>query len=565
MSGERGPQPRRWKTPLAVAAGVLAGALGTAVLLTVNRATAVAFLSPSADARVVSARGRTSPAARGAALVAGDRVQSGATLAAITTETGVHIDLGPRGQLTMLERGVVARLEQGGMVVDAVAAVEQVRVATAAGEVMVTGARVELSVSAPGGRTGLVALVHVEQGSVRLEAAGREVALAAGERGVLASGRPPSNVSFIIPATRAARTVTVDEALNQTPVPVPVAVPIAVPVAVPVASADYVPGGDVEGTVELVFPAPSAPAGTGACTSGDPPWAGDRGRLKNVHVRVSSPLTFRRGAGAIAVARKGCAFLPRVAAATIGQSLELTTDGTPGVQVFSGPDLVFSGTMAPVARWPVEREGLFRIQTGGRSGPTGYVAVSSHPFAAITGADGKFRLSNVPPGHHTLTAWHELGGERTAEVLVIAGRTAEAHFAYEGERPLLAAVAPAAVEPRPAGPSEPVVASVVAAAPAAPAPEPPPSDGRCHIATDRSVLARACQGGIGQAKTSMKNLVLLARRRGARVDCGSCHADDSTFDLLPVARERLDQLLAFVTAVPVESRGATASRHRRER
>src|SRR6185436_14193820 len=57
MSGERGPSRiRRWKLPLAVAAGVLAGALGTAVLLRVERAAAVAYLAPS-DARVVSARG----------------------------------------------------------------------------------------------------------------------------------------------------------------------------------------------------------------------------------------------------------------------------------------------------------------------------------------------------------------------------------------------------------------------------------------------------------------------------------------------------------------------------
>ncbi len=65
------------------------------------------------------------PASQGVGLAAGNRVQAGSSLVAIATASGVHINLGPRGQLTMANRGVVARLEQGGVVVDAVAAVEQ--------------------------------------------------------------------------------------------------------------------------------------------------------------------------------------------------------------------------------------------------------------------------------------------------------------------------------------------------------------------------------------------------------------------------------------------------------
>jgi hypothetical protein len=210
------------------------------------------------------------------------------------------------------------------------------------------------------------------------------------------------------------------------------------------------------------------------------------------------------------------------------------------VQVFSGPELVFAGSPS-ASRWTIQREGIFRLQSGRGNG---YVAVSPHPFAAVTGSDGKFTLSNVPPGHHTLTAWHELGGERTADVMVVPGRIAEVRFSYEGERPLLTAAAPVAAEPRPA----PVAAP---APPVEPAPiaVPEERDGRCHVATANSLVAQACQaGGQAQARALMKQVVAVARRRGARVECESCHADDTTFALLPVGRERLAQLLAFVSA-----------------
>ena len=35
-----------------------------------------------------------------------------------------------------------------------------------------------------------------------------------------------------------------------------------------------------------------------------------------------------------------------------------------------------------------------------------YVGVMSNPYYAITDADGNFKISNLPPGEYTLTAYH---------------------------------------------------------------------------------------------------------------------------------------------------------------
>ncbi|HJZ79313.1 MAG TPA: carboxypeptidase regulatory-like domain-containing protein, partial [Pyrinomonadaceae bacterium] len=64
-----------------------------------------------------------------------------------------------------------------------------------------------------------------------------------------------------------------------------------------------------------------------------------------------------------------------------------------------------------------------------------YVAVSKHPFFAVTGEDGSYTLKGVPPGKYTVVAWHEGGAngtEKPMEVTVAANGTAKADFSFGG-------------------------------------------------------------------------------------------------------------------------------------
>ncbi|MFQ5495102.1 MAG: carboxypeptidase regulatory-like domain-containing protein [Phycisphaerae bacterium] len=57
-----------------------------------------------------------------------------------------------------------------------------------------------------------------------------------------------------------------------------------------------------------------------------------------------------------------------------------------------------------------------------------YVYVLWHPYYDVTGRDGGFRLTDVPPGEYELVAWQEHLGERTTRVTVAAGKTTKVEF-----------------------------------------------------------------------------------------------------------------------------------------
>ena len=58
----------------------------------------------------------------------------------------------------------------------------------------------------------------------------------------------------------------------------------------------------------------------------------------------------------------------------------------------------------------------------------GYTGVSRNGLQVVTGADGTFRIANLPAGRYTLEAWHEKYGVKSAEITA-PGRVV---FTYDG-------------------------------------------------------------------------------------------------------------------------------------
>jgi hypothetical protein len=78
-------------------------------------------------------------------------------------------------------------------------------------------------------------------------------------------------------------------------------------------------------------------------------------------------------------------------------------------------------------RIPVEllRAGTVRIDCDAHGWMEGWIYVVDNPYHAVTGPDGKFTISDVPPGNYTLVADQAFTGPAQQAVAVTAGKPTE--------------------------------------------------------------------------------------------------------------------------------------------
>jgi hypothetical protein len=59
---------------------------------------------------------------------------------------------------------------------------------------------------------------------------------------------------------------------------------------------------------------------------------------------------------------------------------------------------------------PLKRPGMVRVECDAHGWMLGWVHVADNPYYAVSGKDGTFTLTSVPPGSYTLVAWQEYAG-----------------------------------------------------------------------------------------------------------------------------------------------------------
>jgi Carboxypeptidase regulatory-like domain len=150
------------------------------------------------------------------------------------------------------------------------------------------------------------------------------------------------------------------------------------------------------------------------------------GHLANVVVTVAglkSPAPAE-----VAVTNDRCRFAPRVSLLRPKGVIRMTSHDpvlhTMHASV-EGAKVLFNVSVLPniTLSKPIDRPGVVQIACGTHTWMRGYLHVTDE-LSAVSGADGSFKLENVPAGSYALRFWHETLGPKQVSVTVTDGQTA---------------------------------------------------------------------------------------------------------------------------------------------
>jgi plastocyanin len=132
-----------------------------------------------------------------------------------------------------------------------------------------------------------------------------------------------------------------------------------------------------------------------------------------------------------------CRYIPRVLGVQVGQPLEIRNsdpllhnvraEGAVNRPFDVGQPLQGIKTTHTFTT----REVMIPVKCQVHAWMRGYIGVLEHPFFAITDANGRFSIPQLPPGTYTIEAWHERLGTQTQQVTVVAKDTKTLDFTFQ--------------------------------------------------------------------------------------------------------------------------------------
>jgi|SRR5579863_1373846 len=165
-----------------------------------------------------------------------------------------------------------------------------------------------------------------------------------------------------------------------------------------------------------------------------------KGDLQNVIVFVSEGLgdrTFDPPSQPVVIEQKGCLYQPHVLAVRANQTLQVVNDDPTSHNIHPTPANNREWNKAEPPGTSLQdsfarEEIAIPVKCNVHPWMRGYIAVFKHPYFAVTGQDGSFDLSSLPPGTYTIKAWHEKFGTSTQTVTIGANETKEISFVFKG-------------------------------------------------------------------------------------------------------------------------------------
>jgi plastocyanin len=156
----------------------------------------------------------------------------------------------------------------------------------------------------------------------------------------------------------------------------------------------------------------------------------ENGGVKNAVVwftDVPLPQDFKPGKEKLD--QQQCTFLPHVLATSLGATVEVANSDKVlhNVRAQAGDVRLFNYAMpipGHVVPTKVTREGTFKLSCDVHPWMRAWLVVLPTTAFAVSGADGAYKVTDVPPGKHKVKVWHERLGERDAQIEIKPGGTA---------------------------------------------------------------------------------------------------------------------------------------------
>ncbi len=163
------------------------------------------------------------------------------------------------------------------------------------------------------------------------------------------------------------------------------------------------------------------------------------GGLANAFVYVKEGLesySFPAPAGPVTIANTKCIYVPHVSGAQTGQDVVfLNNDATlHNIHAYPKNNKVFNLGLPIVGMKQTKKftqsEVMVPLKCDVHPWMLGYIGVVDHPYFAVSGADGRFEIKNLPAGEYTLEVWHEKLGTQTQKVKIEPQAAGAAEFNF---------------------------------------------------------------------------------------------------------------------------------------
>src|SRR5712691_9825837 len=161
--------------------------------------------------------------------------------------------------------------------------------------------------------------------------------------------------------------------------------------------------------------------------------------LQNVVVFIADGLgdrTFDAPSEPAVIQQNGCMYQPHVLAVRANQKLDVVNSDITTHNIHPMPKNNREWNKSQPPRVPIEEtfareEIAIPVKCNVHPWMKSYIAVFKHPYFVMTGKDGSFDLSNLPPGTYTLKAWHEKLGTATQQITIGASETKTVEFVFK--------------------------------------------------------------------------------------------------------------------------------------